>query len=259
MGVFIIIIEVKIMDNYAVMDNYMTYLAQLIIILVILYNIISSRYKHPFELPRIRHFIDISGRRQVLHSDLIDEWIISNPDYDIKNAFDVMFYDWDFKARQYLSGILLWKSHKTKIYTDMYNQILYSNYGCFEFVFVRNQTRYRQQDYQKSAYIVQNEEHSEVLSLSKLLSINASLFDINYETTRQKYNAKNQRRLMTKDLRHSIIIRDNYTCQICGKYMPDEVGLHVDHIQSIKKGGKTVPSNLQVTCDKCNLRKGSRV
>ena len=95
--------------------------------------------------------------------------------------------------------------------------------------------------------------------MSKLLSIDARLFDINYETTRRKYNAKNQRQLLTKDLRRFIINRDNYTCQICGKYMPDEVGLHVDHIQSIKKGGKTVPSNLQVTCDKCNLRKGSRV
>ena len=35
---------------------------------------------------------------------------------------------------------------------------------------------------------------------------------------------------MTKALRKEIMLRDNYTCQICGKYMPDEVGLHIDHI-----------------------------
>ena len=51
--------------------------------------------------------------------------------------------------------------------------------------------------------------------------------------------------------------RDNYTCQKCGKYMPDEVGLHIDHIIPVKLGGKSVESNLQVLCDKCNLKKGS--
>ena len=49
-----------------------------------------------------------------------------------------------------------------------------------------------------------------------------------------------------------------YTCQMCGKYMPDEVGLHVDHIVSISKGGKTVPSNLQVLCSKCNGSKSNK-
>ena len=38
--------------------------------------------------------------------------------------------------------------------------------------------------------------------------------------------------------------------------MPDEVGLHIDHIIAIKNGGKTAESNLQVLCDKCNLGKG---
>ena len=48
------------------------------------------------------------------------------------------------------------------------------------------------------------------------------------------------------------------TCQICGKYMPDEVGLEIDHIVSIKNGGKSVPSNLQVLCSKCNGHKSSK-
>ncbi len=43
---------------------------------------------------------------------------------------------------------------------------------------------------------------------------------------------------MTSALREEIAKRDNYTCQICGKYMPDGVGLHIDHIVPIKKGGK---------------------
>ncbi|MFR2065795.1 HNH endonuclease [Hominenteromicrobium sp.] len=48
------------------------------------------------------------------------------------------------------------------------------------------------------------------------------------------------------------------TCQNCGKYMPDGVGLQIDHIIPISKGGKTVASNLQVLCSKCNGRKGNR-
>ena len=85
-----------------------------------------------------------------------------------------------------------------------------------------------------------------------MLAINNFLKEINYETTTQKYFANNQRKLMTQELRQKIIRRDNYTCQKCGKYMPDQVGIHVDHILAIKNGGKTVESNLQVLCDKCN-------
>lgn len=58
--------------------------------------------------------------------------------------------------------------------------------------------------------------------------------------------------------RRRVMQRDDYTCQICGKRMPDGVGLHVDHIVPIAKGGKTVESNLQVLCSKCNGRKGAK-
>lgn len=63
---------------------------------------------------------------------------------------------------------------------------------------------------------------------------------------------------MTPELKQQVKIRDNYTCQCCGKYMPDEVGLHIDHIVPVSRGGKSIISNLQVLCDKCNLRKGNR-
>ena len=41
--------------------------------------------------------------------------------------------------------------------------------------------------------------------------------------------------------------------------MPDEVGLQIDHIIPIAKGGKTVVSNLRVLCSKCNASKSDKI
>lgn len=92
-----------------------------------------------------------------------------------------------------------------------------------------------------------------------LINRYAMLRDIGFLCTLNEYHSKNQRKLMTKELRKRIMIRDNYTCQMCGKYMPDEVGLHIDHIVPVSKGGKTIESNLQVLCSKCNGRKSNNL
>lgn len=86
-----------------------------------------------------------------------------------------------------------------------------------------------------------SEKHAEVIM---------SFFD--YSCTLNQYHARKQRSLMTKELRQQIMVRDNYKYQICGKHMSDEVGLQIDHIIPVSEGGKTVPSNLQVLCSKCN-------
>ncbi len=87
----------------------------------------------------------------------------------------------------------------------------------------------------------------------------SQLENIGFECTLRMYHSKNQRKLATRELREKIMNRDNYTCQLCGKYMPDEVGLQVDHIIPIAKGGKTVESNLRVLCSKCNGSKSDKV
>lgn len=74
-------------------------------------------------------------------------------------------------------------------------------------------------------------------------------------------NAKKERLLMTNKLRRKILERDNYTCQLCGISLENEphLLLEVDHIIPISKGGKTVESNLQTLCWKCNRSKSNKI
>jgi hypothetical protein len=65
------------------------------------------------------------------------------------------------------------------------------------------------------------------------------------------------RRDINDRLRVRVFVRDNHTCQICGRVPGrDGVVLHVDHIKAYVKGGETVMENLQTLCSKCNLGKG---
>lgn len=230
------------------------------LILLIIFIIMHAYSKNPFEYPRAVVYIDISGKRQPVYEECVDEWINSLPNHrqSIKDAFNTALNSWDFACKQYLDHCLIWKFHRTDLYKAMRHVVSQNDYEMFEFVFIRNHTKYRQSNHVRRSYTVQDTDNVLTFTLRDMLDIDDELEEIDYETTRRKYYAKNQRRLMTKELREKIKKRDNYTCQICGKYMPDEVGLHIDHKIPIAKGGKTVESNLWVLCDKCNLSKGKK-
>ena len=83
------------------------------------------------------------------------------------------------------------------------------------------------------------------------------LSQFDFSITHYQYNYKNQRALMTPELRWQVIARDKSTCQICGKHC-NYTEIEIDHIQPISKGGKTVLSNLQVLCVNCNRRKSNK-
>lgn len=68
-----------------------------------------------------------------------------------------------------------------------------------------------------------------------------------------------QRALMSDTLRYDILLRDNFTCKICGETRKDGAKLHVDHIIPISKGGKTEIGNLRTLCDRCNLGKKDKI
>lgn len=139
-----------------------------------------------------------------------------------------------------------------------YEQVL-NDKAAFKFYFIRSQIRYRQRNYVKTAYKVNVQDGYFYYGFYGIKNRYNQLEDINFECTLRQYHSKNQRKLATRALREKVMKRDNYTCQLCGKYMPDEVGLQVDHIIPVSKGGKTVVSNLRVLCSKCNGSKSDKI
>jgi 5-methylcytosine-specific restriction endonuclease McrA len=49
---------------------------------------------------------------------------------------------------------------------------------------------------------------------------------------------------------------ENAICALCGDPLPE--GWHADHRTPWIRGGPTLVSNADVTCARCNLRKGAR-
>jgi len=58
--------------------------------------------------------------------------------------------------------------------------------------------------------------------------------------------------------RRNVLLRDDYTCQYCGKRF-DPKYLTCDHIIPKSRGGATEWSNIVTSCIYCNLKKGDRL
>lgn len=85
-----------------------------------------------------------------------------------------------------------------------------------------------------------------------------AMHDIENEDVR-KQSVAYQRTSMTPRMRYNVMQRDGFRCVICGRSADkDGVKLHVDHIQPVSKGGKTVMDNLRTLCQDCNLGKGNQ-
>lgn len=66
-------------------------------------------------------------------------------------------------------------------------------------------------------------------------------------------NAARDSRYISTKLRAEVMLRDNSTCQMCGKNVKDDhIRVHIDHIVPLNWGGATELSNLQVLCSDCN-------
>lgn len=77
-------------------------------------------------------------------------------------------------------------------------------------------------------------------------------------TDTKKLKKSNSRRIISGTTRQNVLMRDNYTCQICGATVKDGAKLEIDHIIPYSKGGSNDESNLQVLCQQCNREKHNR-
>ena len=240
--------------NPADVESYALAGALIALVVCLLVLVIARILRNPFQYPYFELTFDVSGRRNVHIDDLVDEWLCTPGTWEQATGHHRQVEVWKAssaaKAERSLGPLAKRRRRQLAETVDDERE--------FRFITVRDQTRYRQRNYQRTSYKVSVPDGELDVDLTWLRGRRDALSTIGFETTLRKYHAKSQRALMTPALRRQIAERDNYTCQICGKYMPDGVGLHIDHIVPVSKGGKTVPSNLQVLCSKCNGSKSNR-
>ena len=208
-------------------------------------------FRSPYKFPYQKIDFDVTSKKQPDMLDYIDKYLLENGEKVISEAVENL-KEWKETCEQKIS-----KSHFKKHRRKQYEKCLDED-NLFVFSFYRVRTRYRQVNYVKYPYQVKQLDSTYTTNYSFMDDRYKQLENINFESTLKDYNSNKQRKLMTKELRDEITLRDNFTCQKCGKYMPDGVGLHIDHIVPISRGGKSVASNLQVLCSKCNGSKSNK-
>ena len=226
------------------MEKYFVFLLILLLIGFVLYWIFNNPYKYPYKVIRL----DISNKRNVQFMNEFDRYLCKYP-VSIFYKHNQYVQEWKKEMEKKISKSLL-KSWRKKQYLKIID-----DEHMFVFLLTRRQTRYSQKNYVKTPYKVNVEVKRVSYNLRQVEERYALISEVDFQCTLNDYYSKEQRKLMTKELKNRIKKRDNYTCQICGKYMPDGVGLHIDHIIPVSKGGKSIPSNLQVLCSKCNGNK----
>ena len=223
-----------------------------VIVIALVITAIFLILKSPFRYPYFRSYFNVSGKRNPKIDVFIDEYLNLGHFSTIKaHHKDILL--WRQKCQERI------QKSKMKNYREKQFHSCLDDENAFRFYLIREQTRYRQRNYVKTSYKVSQTVGQFLCDYTYLENRNRQLEHINHECTLRDYHCQNQRKRMTRELRKEIMIRDNYTCQQCGKYMPDEVGLHIDHITPVSKGGKTIRSNLQVLCSKCNGRKSNKI
>lgn len=228
------------------MERYMIYFAILLFLGVVIYWIFRNPYEYPYKEIKV----DISGKRNIQFMDELDRYLCKHSITMFQSHYQCV-QAWKKETEEKISKSLLKSWRKYQYFAIMDDE------NMFLFLLMRSQTRYRQRNYVKVPYKIDVEVNREGCSFREVMKRYEMLSEIDFECTLNEYYAKEQRKLMTKELKERIKKRDNYTCQLCSKYMPDEVGLHIDHIIPVSKGGKSISSNLQVLCSKCNGKKSN--
>lgn len=217
------------------------------IVVCILAILLYSNFRSPFSYPYFTYKFDVSGKRSPQFDDLLDAFLISGGFLNIQSHQKKIDL-WKQESNQRIAHSFM-KEYRRK----QYLRELDDN-NAFVFHFVRFRTGY----YLTPLYTSNFRVRSISCSYEYIQRRYRDLEKIGFKRTLREHHVKRQRKLVTQAVRKRIMIRDHYTCQICRKYMPNGVGIHIDHIIPVSKGGMTVDSNLRVLCARCNGSKSDK-
>lgn len=240
-------------ENIAsIIDTYFGILlicGAILIIIGTVNRVIKKQYT--FSYPYFQHKFDITGKRKTDVEELVKSFIADESNWNEICEHYRIVEEWKKNQYSYAESI---ENEKKRDKTLTALKMAIDDGHEYRFIAVRNYRRYNDYTEQVDSEIYMNFEQ-----LKSMRESSPSLVQPADTRSVSAEHRARQRALMTPELRRQIAERDNYTCQKCGRYMPDGFGLEIDHIVPVSKGGETVPWNLQVLCYRCNAEKGAKI
>jgi hypothetical protein len=107
-------------------------------------------------------------------------------------------------------------------------------------------------------YINSDKENINDDTLSQIILLNETKISEIKESKKEVLIKRTPRGINLR-LRFTILKRDNFSCNKCGRAPAKDpsIILHVDHIIPWSKGGETIIENLEALCEQCNLGKSN--
>lgn len=141
------------------------------IIAVIIFICVVAWNHDPFDLPLYQVSFDLTNKRSPDYMAYICDWAVEKTPNGIQKIYNHRIATWRAPYDDYMKSCFWFHGRRLRQYSRYYERATASSYEMFEFVFYREHTRYRQQNYRRYAYTVQDVERRIPMALSSLLDL----------------------------------------------------------------------------------------